>query len=346
MAPVADPRSTAIAVVGADRVLAPRLVAATDGVLVAPGQPLPEGVRRVVWVGPVSSSAPAREPTGTGVVADAAGLTALLERAPSIEAVVVVSSAMVYGAEADNAVPLPEDAPRRADRTFAPVARLVALEDAAFAFAEAHPDVAVSVLRPALVVSGERARWLAASPWSGRERYARDLEPPVQYVHVDDVAAAAAAVVQASGRGAWNVAPDGWSRAERIRALVGPRARVTVAPGTAARLDRWQRRLRPRAAPAALTAYRRASWVVANDRLRGLGWSPRHTNEEAFVLACPVGPLGRLDARRRQELALGAVAGAVALAVGAGVVRWRLSARRAGRSRAAARPRRSGSTTR
>ncbi|MEZ5208080.1 MAG: hypothetical protein R2690_14150 [Acidimicrobiales bacterium] len=215
---MADPRSTAIAVVGADRVLAPRLVAATDGVLVAPGQPLPEGVRRVVWVGPASSSAPAREPTGTGVVADAAGLTALLERAPSIEAVVIVSSAMVYGAEADNAVPLAEDAPRRADRTFAPVARFVALEDAAFAFAEAHPDVAVSVLRPALVVSGERAL-ARASPWSGRERYARDLEPPVQYVHVDDVAAAAAARRPGVGSGAWNVAPDGWSR----RAHPGPR---------------------------------------------------------------------------------------------------------------------------
>jgi hypothetical protein len=52
-------------------------------------------------------------------------------------------------------------------------------------------------------------------------------------------------------------------------------------------------------------------WVVAVDRLRAAGWTPRHSNEET-VLAC-------LDRRRSPARLPLAAAGVTALAVGAGL---------------------------
>jgi hypothetical protein len=71
------------------------------------------------------------------------------------------------------------------------------------------------------------------------------------------------------------------------------------------------------------------SWVVANDRLRAAGWSPTHSNEEAYVEGDPGGPLTSLNPKRRQLLSMGAVvAVAAAGLVGAVlVVRRRLRTR-------------------
>jgi hypothetical protein len=51
-------------------------------------------------------------------------------------------------------------------------------------------------------------------------------------------------------------------------------------------------------------------WVVANDRLRQLGWEPSMGNDEAFVAGHGAAPWAQISPQRRQELALG-VAGTV-----------------------------------
>ncbi len=65
-----------------------------------------------------------------------------------------------------------------------------------------------------------------------------------------------------------------------------------------------------------MTPYLQHSWVIANDRLRGRGWDPEFTNEEAYVAGHKPGRLDGITAKRRQEIALG-VAGAL---VAGGVV--------------------------
>ena len=65
------------------------------------------------------------------------------------------------------------------------------------------------------------------------------------------------------------------------------------------------------------------SWVIANDRLRAAGWEPTHSNEEAYVAGTPAMPWATMNAKRRQQLALGAAGVLTAgLAVGA-VVAYR-----------------------
>jgi hypothetical protein len=72
-------------------------------------------------------------------------------------------------------------------------------------------------------------------------------------------------------------------------------------------------------------------WVVANDRVRALGWVPSHSNEEAYVAGHAAGRFDMLNAKRRQQLALGAAGGvgaAVLAAVGLGATSLRRRRRR------------------
>jgi hypothetical protein len=129
-----------------------------------------------------------------------------------------------------------------------------------------------------------------------------------------------AVVVAATQRldGPFNVAPDGWMSTEVLRELSGPRPQVLVPawladPLTASRLTRL-------GAPTELAPYLQHPWVVASDRLRAAGWAPTDTAEEAFVAAYGAGTLGTLDARRRQQLSLGAVGMAVAAVAAATLI--------------------------
>src|SRR5690606_17773695 len=79
---------------------------------------------------------------------------------------------------------------------------------------------------------------------------------------------------------------------------------------------RWRLRLAP-TAPGIL-AYARHPWVVANDKVVATGWSPTHSNEEAYVAGHEARAIETISPQRRQELALGAVvAGAVGIGAGA-----------------------------
>jgi len=51
--------------------------------------------------------------------------------------------------------------------------------------------------------------------------------------------------------------------------------------------------------------------VVANDRLRALGWEPTVTNEQVFVEGTEGAWWSSVTPKRRQEIALGAGAAAV-----------------------------------
>ena len=70
--------------------------------------------------------------------------------------------------------------------------------------------------------------------------------------------------------------------------------------------------------PGALVPYTLSPWVVANDRIRAIGWTPQFTNEEAFVEGTEGTWWSMMSPKRKQELALG-VSGIALLASAAGV---------------------------
>lgn len=257
---------------------------------------------------------------------DLEGTRALLDACSSVAVttLVLLSSATVYGAWPNNPVPLTEDAPVRPNPGLVFAAQAAERERLAGEWRLRHPGATVAILRPAVPVAEEGCGWLSqALHVTGRIRSNAD-DPPGQYLHLDDLAAAIDLAWRSRLDGAFNVAPDGWIAGEALRALAG-RAPVRFPERIANRLAVWRARLGFGRRPTGLLPYARQPWVVANDRLRAAGWSATYSNEEAFVAGHRPAPWSVVSPRRRQELALGAMVVA-GLAAAAGVVligrRW------------------------
>ncbi len=230
-------------------------------------------------------------------VLDAAGVA-------GVRQVVVLSTAMVYGAWAANSVPLTEHAPVRPNPDFSWAVVRAQIEQMAAEWGSREPDRVVTILRPAAVVTESSLGQLASVLHTARVGVAAEGDPPVQYLHIDDLASAVAVAVTTRLDGAVNVAPDGWIPPDALHDLEGPRPRVRVPSWVARALAalRWRSGVAP--IPPGVVPYTSHSWVVANDRLRARGWRPEYTNEEAWVVSHDPGPLDRMPARRRQEIAL------------------------------------------
>ncbi|NNE73564.1 MAG: NAD-dependent epimerase/dehydratase family protein [Acidimicrobiales bacterium] len=237
-----------------------------------------------------------------------------------VQHVVLVSTAMVYGAWADNPIPLTEDAPLRPDHAFSFAIHKAELERMAMDYRVDHPGRTVTVLRPAITVAEEQPGGLARILHSAMTVKSEEGDPPAQFLHADDLATAIVTAVGQRVDGVLNVAPDGWIPADDLVALAGPKPRVRV-PGWAATIVsalRFRTGLAP--TPPGIVPYTEHPWVVANDRLRELGWEPTNSNEEAYVAGHQPGRFDMLTAKQRQTLSLGAV-GVVAAAIG-GLVWW------------------------
>lgn len=221
-----------------------------------------------------------------------------------------LSSASVYGAHADNPVPLAESAALRANPDFGYGYHQLLSEELVAEWAAEHPDVTVSVLRPAPVVAPDLDDFLARTLESPRLPVVRGYTPPRQFVHLEDLADALALAVTADLPGPYNVAADGWLATEDLLALLGRKAVVipeTVAFSAAEQL--WARGVSP--LPAGALHYVMHPVVLATDRLHEHGWAPTHSNREIVREFAEVHrayvTVGRVRLRRR-PLYIGACA--------------------------------------
>jgi nucleoside-diphosphate-sugar epimerase len=219
--------------------------------------------------------------------------------AASVRRVVLVTSARVYGAHADNPVPLPEDAPLRAQPENTLLGDLLDIEQLAARARSAYPGVSVSVVRPALLL-GPGFEHAAAGLLDGPRLLAvRGARPHWQFCHVDDLGSAVATTLLAGLDGPLTVACDGWLEQAELELALDRRRIELPAPvafGTAARLHAIGV-----STPPSELSYLVHPWVVSSQRLRQAGWRPTHSNLEAlaeYVAGRPVGPRRlRMDAK-------------------------------------------------
>lgn len=241
--------------------------------------------------------------------------TSLRAAGADVGRVVYLSTAMVYGAWPNNPVPLTEDAPMRPNPGFAFATAKAESERVAVEWREANADARLAVLRPVTVLGGDDDGRLVHLLRDVLPAGIADPIPPVQYLHGDDLADALVLAATAGLDGVFNVAPDGWMSEEEARDLSAGPVRM-----------RLPRRLQPVLGPDVprdVLPYLVHPWVVANDRLRAEGWTPRYSSEEAFVAGAGVPRWQSLSLGRRQAIALGGVAAAVAGGVAAGVAAYR-----------------------
>jgi nucleoside-diphosphate-sugar epimerase len=240
-----------------------------------------------------------------------------------VRRVVLVSSAMVYGAQADNPVPLDEDAPLRAVADGTLVGDLLEIEALAERARTAHPGLAVTVVRPATLVGPDVDSVLTRHFEAPRLLVVRDTRPAWQFCHVDDLVEALVLAATGTAQGVLTAACDGWLEQADVEAISGMRhieLPAAVAFGTAERLHR----LGIVPSPASDLQYVVHPWVVPSTRLRAAGWRPVYDNATALgALLEQVGGHHAVAARRvgRKDATLGAAGAAVAVVGTAALVR-------------------------
>ena len=240
---------------------------------------------------------------GTRNVLEAAGAT-------GVRKLVHASSATVYGAHPDNDFPLTESSPLRANPDFSPAWHKLEAERMIEAFQEDHPEVVVTVLRPAIVFGPNVENFISRMLEAPRVTTVKGYEPPLQLVHEEDVVSAIHTAVVRDIPGAYNVAADGWLTGEEVLALTGKK-RVELPEAVAFSLaDRlWKMGISE--APPGELHFIMHPWAVDNRKLRAAGWTPVHTNRDALREAMeahrPWIAVGRAR-MRRDDLAKGAAA--------------------------------------
>lgn len=242
--------------------------------------------------------------------------------------VVLLSSALVYGAWPNNPVPLTEDAVLRPDNAFAFARQLAVVEQLVDDWRTQVPGRTAAVMRPVPAMAANGTTSLARALAAGVGRRLGEDDVPAQFLHLDDLAGAVVLAATEGLDGVFNVAPDGWVPGPRVRALAGNPPRLHLPDRVASVLDDLRWRFQRGPIPPGLRPYTQSPWMVANDRLRTAGWAPTVTNEQAFVEGTEARWWTMLTPKRKQELALGAmVAAGVALLLG-GLVAARRARRR------------------
>ena len=278
----------------------------------------------VVWLASADADARARRRQSA-----TEGFTAALAEARRARHLVLVSSAMVYGAWANNPVPITEEAVLRPDVEFVYARQLGAVEQLADEWRLAEPERTVTVLRPAVAMAADGTSGLAAALAAGMgQRFGED-DPPAQFLHIDDLAAAVLVAVEQQLDGVYNVAPDSWVAGERVRALAGAVPRLKLPERLTEVISNLRWRFERGPIPPGLRSYTRWPWLVANDRLKAEGWAPTVTNEQAYVEGTEAKWWTMVSPKRRQEIALGGLA---TFLVAVGLIVWR-AIRRAQRRR-------------
>ncbi|HJY70007.1 MAG TPA: NAD-dependent epimerase/dehydratase family protein [Streptosporangiaceae bacterium] len=195
--------------------------------------------------------------------------------------VVLLTSAMVYGARPDNPVPLPEDAPLAAEADSSVAGDLLEIEQLARRSPRTNPGMAVTVVRPAALVGDSVDTLVTRHFEAPRLLTVKGCAPRWQFCHVDDLTSALEFTVSGGIDGQFTVGCDGWLEQDEVEQISGLKsielpARLTF--GTAQRLHR----LGVTPAPAMDLRYVVYPWVTDAAALRAAGWHPRFGNAEAL----------------------------------------------------------------
>jgi UDP-glucose 4-epimerase len=218
---------------------------------------------------------------------DVNGTQNVLEAASAtgVGQMLVTSSTTAYGAFADNPVPLTEDDAVRGAPAFSYARDKAESDRLCQLWALEHPERVMTIVRPCIVFGPDVDNYIVRL-WL-KQPFRAELglgDPPLQFVHVDDVAEALILLLEGRHAGAFNVAADGYISVVEASDLIGLKARrmpYKVFKRLAAAL--WAARLSE--APAGQLEFVIHPWVASNEKLKKTtGWQPRWTSREVFEL--------------------------------------------------------------
>jgi nucleoside-diphosphate-sugar epimerase len=211
------------------------------------------------------------------------GTEVLIEAAVAagVQRIVLLTSAMVYGALATNAVPLDEDAPAVTEPPDGLVGDWVAMEQAACSRTSEEGAPELTVVRPASLVGPLSDALMPGLFEAVRLFGVRDARCHWQFCHVDDLLDALVAAALGRVTASVTVGCEGWLSRDEVEVISGMRSVVVRSAVAFASADRLHR-VGALAAPSSDLHYLVHPWVVGSQQLRKTGWEPRWTNEAAL----------------------------------------------------------------
>ncbi len=254
--------------------------------------------------------------------------------AEGVGRVVLVTSAMVYGASSDNPVPLPESAPLAADPDTSIAGDLLEIEHLARRAPRTYPSMQVTVVRPAALVGDDVDTLVTRHFEAPRLLTVKGCATCWQFCHIDDLVSALELAVTGEVTGDFAVGSDGWLDQDRVEELSGLRRIELPAGFTFGTVQRLHRAgITP--TPATDLRYVVYPWVVDCAMLRGVGWRPVYDNETALavLLAQRAGRhavAGRRLARKEATITAAGAAGATVAVIGTAAIVRRARRRRRG----------------
>ena len=245
--------------------------------------------------------------------------------AAGVARLVVVSSAMAYGASPGNPVPLPEDAPLAADADEGLVGDLLMVEQVLRVAGQVHPGLAITVVRPATLVGADIDTVMTRHFEAPRLLTVKGGCPAWQFCHVEDLATALVTTVELGLGPVVTVASQGWLTQTQVEEVSGMH-RVELSESMALSIGQRLHRVGILPFPPSDLAFTVYPWAVSSATLAAAGWRPAYDNV-ACLRALVDGLRGHraMAARRldRKDAALGAASAAVALVGTAAIMRRR-----------------------
>ena len=209
-------------------------------------------------------------------------------QANRVSNVIFLSSHTTYGAHSDNPVPITEEAPVRPSEEFQYAREKGLCEEMVQEYAARHPDTCVTVLRSCVVMGPGADNYVTRAFFRKALIGIRGYDPPMQFLHEDDLARLLHQLIVKPVPGTFNVAGEGVIRYSRVAQL--SRRRLFFLPSFIAfPLTRMAWRLGiQKDSPAAGLDFVRYPLVLSTGKLKKeTGFRFRYTSEDALMAYLP-----------------------------------------------------------
>ena len=194
---------------------------------------------------------------------------------------VVLSTFHIYGADAQNHIPIYEDEPLRAGSEFPQIADAIQLDNQALTWAYRHTELKTAVLRPTNVVGPAITNTMSQFLRLKRVPVLMGFDPMTQFIHQDDLAAALELMGKSEHVGVFNVAgprPIPWRRALSVAGMSTVPVPTSVAIGYLRLAGTVSR-----AFPPYLLRFFQYPCVISDRKIReALHWTPTVDPEDAI----------------------------------------------------------------
>ena len=203
--------------------------------------------------------------------------------AAGVRKLVVMSSAEVYGPHPDNPNFLTEEHPLRSQAHAHAVQDRVEMEGLLRVFAQRHPDMVVTLLRPCWVLGPSQFSAVTRHFEPKRVTTLMGFDPLMQFLHEEDLLDAVELALTRDAPGPFNLAGDGALPLTTLIRLAGKRT-LPIPHPLLYRLGYLESVRRTGDSPEAFYDYLRYLWVLDTARARSeLGFRPEYTTKEAWM---------------------------------------------------------------